>query len=148
MKKEILRHEEYEDGTYVKVEKITQTPEDGFVRREQFGRKGRPMYCKGHSTTITYENNDPKLVWPLMILGFLLFALLCIGFFAIVLAVAKDDPEAVEGLKRARTGALIIWAICFVMTMVELWKSQKKRAAKKKDSTPSPEDGGDIDHME
>ena len=147
MKKEILRHEEYEDGTYVKVEKITQTPEDGFVRQDQPGRKGRSMYCKGHSTTITYENNDPKLVWPLMILGFLLFALLCIGFFAIVLAAAKDDPERVKDLKLMRTGVLILWGVCFVKTLVELWRSQRKRAAKRKDGTPSPE-GGDIEHME
>ena len=37
MKREILKREENEDGSYTQIEKIIQTPEDGFVSSEELG---------------------------------------------------------------------------------------------------------------
>ena len=90
MKREILMDRENENGSHTRVEKLTQTPEDGFVNNKEFG-VGRPVidrvgmfghgHFKGRRTKVTYWTDDPRIVRPLFYLSFLVVTLLFVGFF-------------------------------------------------------------------
>lgn len=105
MKREILRQRQHEDGCCTTVEKVTQTPEDGFVSgkefrtfsgsRDKFGMFSSGKF-KGHRVQITWRTNDPKIVRAAFCLSFLLVALLMVGGFILCLLFVKDPGTKQE----------------------------------------------------
>lgn len=132
MKKEILRHEEHEDGSYTHVEKTTQTPEDGFVRHSSEHRPGKTMYFKGRATQITYTSTNPRVVYPILIFGTPLFGLLILGFFALMRLFAGEDADTLQSLRTTEAIAMGIFALCYGKILLDILKKIRGDRSKKK----------------
>ena len=131
MKREILRYEENEDGTYTKVEKTTVTPEDGWIEHEPYiASPGKRRYFKGYGTSTTYYTNDPKIVRPALILSCIGFVLLLAGVFAFFMLVVKD-PEQRKTVQVFFAGAGVFTALIFMFMFIQVRK--QKRAEQEDD---------------
>ncbi len=133
MKKEILRQEEHEDGSYTIVEKTTQTPEDGFVRHKHRERgHSRTVYIKGHATTVTYESTNPKTMLKAMLLIYPFAVLMLGGMFWLLITLAKEDPKAVASLKLMLTLAVVVIGWSFFHTLQGIRKRMKESREKER----------------
>lgn len=68
-----------DNGTYIKVETIKTTPEDGFVHQKVIrpvGMKNHGKYYKGYSTTKFFSTNDPRITRPLAYCMCILFLII------------------------------------------------------------------------
>lgn len=142
MKREVLREQRHEDGSYTRVEKVTQTPEDGFVSNRVHtglpldsdgGMFGHGSF-KGHRTTIFYQNTNPKVVRPVFFVVYTLVALLVIGIFAALIS-AQENPAAAKAYTSYLIGAIVFFGLGLVIAIAEFRdqdKLQKKYAKEKK----------------
>lgn len=128
MKREMIKNETHEDGTHTRVEKITQTPEDGFVYEERRGTLYRQRrFFKGHAVRIQYQTDDPKVVYPALIFMFLavlLIFLIVAGFFFFT---ARFLPYGMGFIKIFLLIIFLFIAFVFGYMFKALRKIQKKR---------------------
>lgn len=124
MKKETLRNEYREDGTYVIVEKTQQTPEDGFVQQKSCMPSSRKTkkYFKGYLTNITYTTNDSKMVYLFLLFAFLFACVFFIVSVSIYNMAPKNDPEIDRNLKMSMAAILLFIGCCFIRALTELKK--------------------------
>ena len=136
MKREILKEEQYEDGSYARIEKVTQTPEDGFVSYTEHqvfrGPRGHHAVMsgrwkvKGYKTTITYENTNPKVVRPLFYLAYTLATLLFVVVFTVLISIQKD-PDTANELKLYFAVVAVFLGYGFIKSILTFRKQDKQR---------------------
>lgn len=134
MKREILREEEHEDGSFTRVEKFTQTPEDGFVDNkvhsqfhlEQDGGMFDKGKFKGHRVNISYQTTNPKVVRTVFFVVYGLIALLVVGIF-LALIFTQEDPGAANEYKRNFLWAIVALVLVLVIAITEFRDQDKLR---------------------
>lgn len=134
MKREILKREENEDGSYTQVEKITQTPEDGFVSSEELGmyryEPGKRRWVKGKAAYVTYETNDPKIVYKMVWIIFPAIILLFSAVFSFMIFLAKDEPDVRKKIQLIFAASMLLIVFMFVK-MLLVWGKKKKESKEK-----------------
>lgn len=133
MKREILKREENEDGSYTQIEKVTQTPEDGFVSKDEFRlyrSPGKKEWVKGKAVYVTYETNDPKIVYKMVWIIFPAIMLLFSAFFSFMIMMAKDEPDTKRKLQISFAAAILFILFMFVKMLI-VWGRKKKESEEK-----------------
>lgn len=136
MKKETLKDQTNQDGSQTRVEKITQTPEDGFVSN----REHRPewehrdyevgMFKEGHfkgkKTTVIYRKTHTKKT---RILFYALYLIVALIFSAIFLALiaAQDTSEGANKCKVYFAGVMVFLLYGLVQSVLSFRKQDRKK---------------------
>ncbi len=128
MKREIIKDEIHEDGTHTKIEKFTQTPEDGFVYEEQRGTlRRKKRFFKGHAIRIRYQSNDPKVVYPALLFMFLAVMLIFLIVAGLFFFTARFLPYGMGFIKTYFFIIFLFIVFIFGYMFKEMRKIQKKR---------------------
>lgn len=122
MKKEVLREEKLADGSYEKVTKTTQTPEDGFVRNEEFGFmdpvsdvddlssiNSKYGWFKGDRTMVSYSTNNSRMIRLAFLAAAILFSIIFLLFIIVV-----KDIHVKRILCLAWAGSMLFFGYCTV----------------------------------
>ena len=141
MKREVLKEQRNEDGSYTRVEKITQTPEDGFVSNREHrasweipdhdvGMFGRGRF-KGHRTTITYWRTHTKKTRILFYIAYLLVSMVFVAIFVGILS-AQKTPDDINEAKLRLVGVIVFFIYCLVKSFMIFRKQDQEQMKKHK----------------
>ncbi len=127
MEREILKYEEHEDGSYTKIEKLTQTPKDGFVLKNEpsMGHKGKE-YVKGYSKRIVYETSNPKKIYKFLWIMLPLVLLLYFIFFALMLFLTEGNPYLRKRYVLIFSASIITVLFIFIKQLAVNYKKSKQ----------------------
>lgn len=139
MKRETIKDQINEDGSHTRIEKITQTPEDGFVSN----REHRPSWetpdhdinmfgrgkSKGYKTTITYWKSHTKKTRVLFYIAYILIAMIFTAIFIGLISV-QDSPEDANKYKLYFAGVVVFLVYGFVKSIMSFRKQDQQREGK------------------
>ena len=136
MKRETLKDQINKDGSHTQIEKITQTPEDGFVPNKEhrtdweypghdIGMFERGRF-KGHKTTVIYQRTHTKTT---RILFYVLYIIVSLIFSAIFMALisAQDTPEEANSFKMYFVGVIAFLIYGLVQSIISFRKQDQQR---------------------
>ena len=108
MEREILKEKINEDGSYTRIERTIQTPEDNVVpnkaHRAEWDYPGRDTGMfergrfKGHKVTITYFKTHTKKTRVIFYVAYILVAVIFVGIFMGVI-LAQNISETANKYK-------------------------------------------------
>ena len=135
MKREILKEKINEDGSYTRIERTIQTPEDGTVPNKEHRAKwdypGRDTGMfergrfKGHKVTVTYFKTHTKKTRLVFYIAYIFVAIIFIGIF-IGLILAQNVPETANRYKMYLVGVVAFLVYGFIKSVLSFKKQDKQ----------------------
>ena len=123
MEREILKEKINEDGSYTRIERTIQTPEDNVVpnkaHRAEWDYPGRDTGMfergrfKGHKVTITYFKTHTKKTRVIFYVAYILVAVIFVGIFMGVI-LAQNISETANKYKLYLVGIVAFLVYGFV----------------------------------
>lgn len=134
MDRKILKNQINEDGSHTRIEKITQTPTDGFVtnkkHRAGWDYPGQDVgmfergHFKGHKTTVTYFRSHTKKTRVLFYAAYILVALIFVTIF-IALISTQNVPDIANKYKLYLVGIIVFFIYGFIKSVM-IFKKQDR----------------------
>ena len=135
MEREILKEKINEDGSYTRIERTIQTPEDNVVpnkaHRAEWDYPGRDTGMfergrfKGHKVTITYFKTHTKKTRVIFYVAYILVAVIFVGIFMGVI-LAQNISETANKYKLYLVGIVAFLVYGFVKSVLSFKKQDKQ----------------------
>ena len=146
MEREILKEKINEDGSYTRIERTIQTPEDNVVpnkaHRAEWDYPGRDTGMfergrfKGHKLTITYFKTHTKKTRVIFYVAYILVAVIFVGIFMGVI-LAQNISETANKYKLYLVGIVAFLVYGFVKSVLS-FKKQDKQCSDISNGTDEP----------
>ena len=135
MEREILKEKINEDGSYTRIERTIQTPEDNVVpnkaHRAEWDYPGRDTGMfergrfKGRKVTITYFKTHTKKTRVIFYVAYILVAVIFVGIFMGVI-LAQNISETANKYKLYLVGIVAFLVYGFVKSVLSFKKQDKQ----------------------